>query len=84
MLSVHAVHNFKLAEIDHEAREHARRLGFVQFEMTAGLNDSPIFIRALVEIVQQAAGEPARSATQVRNVGRQFATPEYAAATGMD
>ena len=42
-----------LGEIDHEARELARRLGFSQFEMSAGLNDSPKFIRALAEIVQE-------------------------------
>ena len=41
-----------LGEIDHEARELARRLGFVQFEMSAGLNDSPKFIRALGQIVE--------------------------------
>lgn len=40
-----------LGEIDHEAREQAERLGFEQFEMSAGLNDSPKFIRALCEIV---------------------------------
>jgi protoporphyrin/coproporphyrin ferrochelatase len=73
-----------LAEIDHEAREFAAQLGFAQFEMSAGLNDSPTFIRALVEIVRQAAIEPGHTAIQVRNLGRQFATPEYAAAAGMD
>ena len=40
-----------LGEIDHEAREQAERLGFEQFEMSAGLNDSHKFIRALCEIV---------------------------------
>src|SRR5262249_33400525 len=30
-----------LGEIDHEAREEAQQLGFTQFEMSAGLNDSP-------------------------------------------
>ncbi len=29
-----------LGEIDHEAREEAASLGFTQFEMSAGLNDS--------------------------------------------
>ena len=42
-----------LGEIDHEARELAERLGFTQFEMSAGLNDSPAFIRALGRIVMQ-------------------------------
>jgi ferrochelatase len=40
-----------LGEIDHEAREQAKALGIEQFEMTAGLNDSPTFIRALAEKV---------------------------------
>ena len=40
-----------LGEIDHEAREQAHALGIEQFEMTAGLNDSPTFIRALAEKV---------------------------------
>jgi ferrochelatase len=40
-----------LGEIDHEAREQAQALGITQFEMTAGLNDSPTFIRALTEKV---------------------------------
>src|SRR6202035_4936995 len=43
-----------LGEIDHEAREEARRLGITRFEMSAGLNDSPKFIQALGEIVRQA------------------------------
>jgi ferrochelatase len=45
-----------LGEIDHEAREEAARLGFRQFEMTAGLNDSPTFIAALADLVQKAVG----------------------------
>ena len=45
-----------LGEIDHEAREEARSLGFTQFEMSAGLNDSPKFIQALGQIVHQALG----------------------------
>jgi protoporphyrin/coproporphyrin ferrochelatase len=73
-----------LAEIDHEAREHAIRLGFSQFEMSAGLNDAPTFIRALAEIVQASVSEPVHAAIHVRNPGRQLATPELAAAAGMD
>jgi protoporphyrin/coproporphyrin ferrochelatase len=46
-----------LGEIDHAAREQARRLGIAQFEMSAGLNDSPKFIQALGQIVLQAMGE---------------------------
>jgi protoporphyrin/coproporphyrin ferrochelatase len=46
-----------LGEIDHEAREEAGELGFRQFEMTAGLNDSPKFINALAHLVLQAAGK---------------------------
>ena len=45
-----------LAEIDHEARELAARLGFTRFEMSAGLNDSPKFIRALAQIVVETLG----------------------------
>lgn len=40
-----------LGEIDREARREAYRLGFSQFEMTAGLNDAPKFISALTEMV---------------------------------
>ena len=46
-----------LGEIDHEMREEARRLGLAQFEMSAGLNDSPKFIAALGEFVLEALGE---------------------------
>lgn len=45
-----------LGEINHEAREEAAELGFEQFEMTVGLNDSPTFIEALAEMVASAAG----------------------------
>jgi len=57
-----------LGEIDHEAREEAAGLGIRQFEMTAGLNDSPTFIAALADLVASTAGiqvtpdEPARFA----------------------
>ena len=43
-----------LGEIDHEAREEAAELGFRQFEMTGGLNDSPRFISALAGLVLRA------------------------------
>jgi protoporphyrin/coproporphyrin ferrochelatase len=46
-----------LSEIDHEAREEARRLGIRQFEMSSGLNDSPKFIQALSEMVLKAIGK---------------------------
>jgi ferrochelatase len=45
-----------LGEIDHEAREEAAELGFRQFEMTGGLNDSPRFISALAGLVLRAMG----------------------------
>ncbi len=48
-----------LGEIDHEAREMALRLGITQFEMSAGLNDSPKFIRALGQIVEETLGTKA-------------------------
>ena len=43
-----------LGEIDHEARALAGTLGIRQFEMTAGLNDSPRFIAALANLVKEA------------------------------
>jgi ferrochelatase len=43
-----------LGEIDHEAREQARKLGIERFEMSSGLNDSPTFISALAELVTAA------------------------------
>ena len=45
-----------LGEIDHEARALAKKLGIDRFEMTPGLNDSPIFITALAELVTTALG----------------------------
>jgi ferrochelatase len=60
-----------LGEIDHDAREEAGRLGITQFEMSAGLNDSPKFISALAQLVLQAmdetdeAGIPMDGARQV-------------------
>jgi ferrochelatase len=45
-----------LGEIDHEAREEAGQLGIQKFEMTSGLNDSPMFIAALAELVASALG----------------------------
>jgi ferrochelatase len=45
-----------LHEINIEAREQAEALGVVEFRMMPSLNDSPTFIRALADLVQQAAG----------------------------
>src|SRR6185437_11486814 len=45
-----------LGEIDHEAREQARKLGMERFEMSSGLNDSPTFIAALAQLVIEAVG----------------------------
>ena len=45
-----------LGEIDHEAREIAARAGIERFVMSAGLNTSPTFIRALGEMVLETAG----------------------------
>jgi ferrochelatase len=47
-----------LGEIDHCAREEARRLGIERFEMTRGLNDSAKFIDALAAEVMAAITEP--------------------------
>jgi ferrochelatase len=46
-----------LGEIDHEAREEARKLGITRFEMSSGLNDSPKFISALGQLVLQSLGQ---------------------------
>jgi protoporphyrin/coproporphyrin ferrochelatase len=73
-----------LGEIDHEAREEAKQLGIRQFEMSAGLNDSPKFIHALAQIVQDALEEPAHELIPIRSTGRQLVASQYAAATGLD
>ena len=75
-----------LAEIDHEAREQARRLGFTQFEMSAGLNDSPKFISALGQIVLRAMGGKTRQFISADHAEsrRELAAPEYMAAAGLD
>lgn len=70
-----------LGEIDHEARHEAHRLGIRQFEMSAGLNDSPKFIAALAQIVQRTLSE-VRSVVPISSSGMQFATPQYAAVAG--
>jgi protoporphyrin/coproporphyrin ferrochelatase len=67
-----------LGEIDHEAREEARRLGFTQFEMSAGLNDSPEFISALAQLVVEVLENAYLRGTRLN--GRQEAVPELLAA----
>jgi ferrochelatase len=71
-----------LGEVDHEAREQAGRLGIAQFEMSAGLNDSPRFIAALGQLVCAALSQPELSSVAAQNAGGQWARPEYAAAAG--
>ena len=71
-----------LGEINHEARHFAERLGFTQFEMSAGLNDSPKFIHALEQIVQHALAHAIPSSISIRTLGRKLAEPQYAAAAG--
>ena len=73
-----------LGEIDHEAREEAHTLGFAQFEMSAGLNDSPKFIHALGQIVLEALGQEVASLIPMSNEERKLAVPEFAAAAGLD
>ena len=73
-----------LAEIDHEARHEAQHLGFTQFEMSGGLNDSPTFIRALSQIVQNALQDEVSSVVPISTLGRKLAAPQYAAAAGLD
>jgi len=71
-----------LGEIDHEARHLAERLGFTQFEMSSGLNDSPTFIRALAQIVHHALALAAPLSIPICTRGRKLAEPEFAAAAG--
>ncbi len=56
-----------LGEIDHEAREEARRLGIRQFEMSAGLNDSPKFVSALRQLVLEALTETSSASIPVHD-----------------
>jgi len=69
-----------LGEIDHEAREEARRLGIAQFEMTAGLNDSPKFISALGQLVLEALDEKVSSCIPVHSMEGQIAAQALMAA----
>jgi protoporphyrin/coproporphyrin ferrochelatase len=73
-----------LGEIDHEARHLAGQLGITQFEMSAGLNDSPKFIKALGQIVLDALAQPVPLSIPIHTHGRQLAVSEYAAASGLD
>jgi len=68
-----------LGEIDHEAREEARRLGIEQFEMTDGLNDSPKFIQALGQIVLEALGD-SEGHNNLGSRSRTITTPSLVAA----
>jgi ferrochelatase len=45
-----------LHEINIEAREEAEQLGVEEFTMMPALNDSPLFIRALADLVLRASG----------------------------
>jgi len=69
-----------LGEIDHEAREEARRLGIRRFEMSTGLNDSPKFISALGQLVLEALSAKVRGGIPVHEIGRQAAAPALVAA----
>jgi len=66
-----------LGEIDHEAREEARRLGIAQFEMSAGLNDSPKFISALGQLVMGALGEAVDSFVPVYGAVRTLVAADW-------
>ena len=73
-----------LGEIDHEARHEARQLGITQFEMSAGLNDSPKFIQALSHVVLETLEQESSSVIPIRSLERKLAAPEYATAAGLD
>ena len=45
-----------LHEINIEAREQAEKAGIKEFAMTGGLNDSPLLIRALADLVLKSTG----------------------------
>lgn len=45
-----------LHEINIEAREHAESLGIAEFHMMPALNDSPLLIRALADLVLRSVG----------------------------
>ncbi len=68
-----------LGEIDHEMRAIAGRLGITQFEMSAGLNDSPGFISALGQLVLEALGETVRCEIPVHETEKQSAAALMAA-----
>lgn len=71
-----------LGEVDHEARQIAHQLGFTQFEMSAGLNDSPKFIQALSELVHVALAQEVPASIAIFIPGRKLAAPQYAATAG--
>jgi len=71
-----------LGEINHEAREEAYRLGMTQFEMSAGLNDSPKFISALGQLVREALGTEVQSYVPIHTNGGHTTSPELLAAAG--
>jgi ferrochelatase len=73
-----------LGEIDHEARGEAHGLGITQFEMSEGLNDSPTFIRALGQIVQETLDRAVHTRIPIRSAGTALTEPEFAAASGLD
>jgi ferrochelatase len=76
-----------LGEIDHEAREEALGLGISGFEMSAGLNDSPTFIKALGQIVLETLSETVQTLIPIRSAEAEtkiLSAPEYAAAVGLD
>ncbi|MEE8200749.1 MAG: ferrochelatase, partial [Candidatus Acidoferrales bacterium] len=45
-----------LHEIDINARAQAAQLGIARFEMMPALNDSPLFIQALADLVRNSLG----------------------------
>ena len=59
-----------LGEINHEAREEAQQLGIAQFEMSAGLNDSPKFISALAQLVMEARQETVHPGVAIQDAAR--------------
>ena len=65
-----------LGKIDDEACDEAHELGITQFEISGGLNDSPKFIRALMELVLGSLQQAVQSSVPIRNLGRELAAPQ--------
>jgi len=60
-----------LHEINIEAREEARKLGIVQFEMMPALNNNPLFIECLADLVRRSVSNELLHLPSCRNLSDQ-------------